>query len=131
MRFSLRLALSHDHGARGKGRRHGGGNNHPKAKIVGIDHGLFRNGLVVVLVGTSSTAIATTTTTTTIVAIVASIVTTVTTVRARAGGVVAIAIAIAVGVGVGRRITLLIVSTVISQGSFDAAAGIVARTSAD
>jgi hypothetical protein len=130
MRFSLRLALSHDHGARGKGRRHGGGNNHPKAKIVGIDHGLFRNGLVVVLVGTSSTAIATTTTTT-IVAIVASIVTTVTTVRARAGGVVAIAIAIAVGVGVGRRITLLIVSTVISQGSFDAAAGIVARTSAD
>jgi hypothetical protein len=129
MRFSLRLALSHDHGARGKGRRHGGGNNHPKAKIVGIDHGLFRNGLVVVLVGTSSTAIATTTTT--IVAIVASIVTTVTTVRARAGGVVAIAIAIAVGVGVGRRITLLIVSTVISQGSFDAAAGIVARTSAD
>jgi hypothetical protein len=124
MRRFFLFALSHDDGARGKGGRHGGRDNHPKTKIVGVNHGAFRNALV--LLGT-----ATTTAATTAVAIIAVTVAACFAGRGRTRRVVTTTVAVGVaGAFAGMRDSLS-VSTRVSQDALGAAAIIVARTRAD
>jgi hypothetical protein len=122
MRLFARPALAQDDGARGGQGGHGRRHHHPKTKIIGVNHGAFGDGLVIIR-GAATTAAA------------AATATVVTTARVAAHGrtrrvVAAAAVSVALLALTGVRDSLS-VATMVSEGALGAAAVIVARTRAD